>query len=323
MPELPEVETVVRTLRPQILGAQIHHVHVLHAKSFQAAAHIPSHILEGATITNVARRAKLIMLTLQPVYGGKLLTLAFHLKMTGKFFVHPAGTAPLKHTRIIFDITHACLQPETGTHHATHTVTTPHNGTGANTAAAPIACAAPLVAHSCAPVSARLFFDDMRTFGYGRLMWQEDLPLWPFWRQLGVEPLEVSAKEIAQTLHGHGGNIKGVLLNQTVVAGIGNIYADEALFRAGIHPQTKASALSLTRLESLGLAVQDVLQQSIEECGSSIRDYRDANGDAGSFQNNFFVYGRKGQQCLVCQNVLLCEKIAGRTTVYCSTCQCS
>ncbi|WP_027188332.1 bifunctional DNA-formamidopyrimidine glycosylase/DNA-(apurinic or apyrimidinic site) lyase [Desulfovibrio cuneatus] len=292
MPELPEVETVVRTLAPQVTGKVIHNMHILHAKSLQSPTVQVASALHHATIERVFRRAKLVMLqcrALHPLHPetNAQFFMAFHLKMTGRFFVHPGNTAPLKHTRLIFDMVQADQMDKA------HQANNLH----------------------------RLFFDDMRTFGYCRVMLPHELDIWDFWQKLGPEPLETVAKSLAQRLHAKRGSIKAVLLDQTVVAGIGNIYADEALFQAGIVPTAAASSLSMPRLTRLAQAVQNVLQRSIEECGSSIRDYRDANGDAGSFQNNFFVYGRKGALCRVCNTPLDCSKVAGRTTVWCRNCQ--
>lgn len=297
MPELPEVETIVRTLAPQITGAEVAGVYILLPKTLAAGAeYLPQ--LAGAVITRVFRRAKLVMVELAPGGGAAPLFMAFHLKMTGRFFVHPAGTAPLKHTRLIFDLAGACP--------------------GRDDAGCPRVRGGASVFPDGA---ARLFFDDMRTFGYCRIMRQADFALWPFWEALGPEPLETAPALLARRFQGHNKSIKGVLLDQTVVAGVGNIYADESLFQAGIHPAAKASSLTLPRLTALAEALQAILRLSIEECGSSIRDYRDANGDAGSFQNNFAVYGRKGQPCRRCGDTLIGGTVAGRGTVHCPGCQ--
>ncbi|MDR2075581.1 MAG: bifunctional DNA-formamidopyrimidine glycosylase/DNA-(apurinic or apyrimidinic site) lyase [Desulfovibrio sp.] len=278
MPELPEVETIARTLSPQILDRRILSLELLRKKTLQAGhAWLPR--LQGARISRVHRRAKLLLLDLDLPPDAPLprLCLLFHLKMTGSFFVHPAGAAALKHTRIIFDL-------------------------------------------DGSPGS-RLFFDDIRTFGYCRIAPPESLPDWPFWKSLGPEPLLCPIPTLARRFLGRAAAIKAVLLNQTVIAGIGNIYADEALFQAGIHPATKASRLPFPALESLARSLQDILIRAIAQCGSSIRDYRDALGNAGAFQNTFAVYGRKGQACIRCGVPLLQTRIAGRTTVYCPRCQ--
>jgi formamidopyrimidine-DNA glycosylase len=278
MPELPEVETIVRTLSPQILGRRILLLETVREKTLQAG-HQWLPLLPGARISRVHRRAKLLLLDLDLPPGSSLprLCLLFHLKMTGRFFVHPAGTAALKHTR--------------------------------------------LIAHLDGFPGVRLFFDDIRTFGYCRITPPEALADWPFWRSLGPEPLLSPASTLARRIFGRNAAIKAVLLDQSVLAGIGNIYADEALFQAGIHPAAKASRLSSRRLESLARALQDVLARAIAECGSSIRDYRDALGNAGAFQNAFAVYGRGGRACLRCGAPLQHARIAGRTTVYCPRCQ--
>lgn len=279
MPELPEVETVVRTLQPQIIGQTIEKVHILLPKALAFGEELLPQIT-GLPISNVLRRAKVILVGLgeagpaPSLWQAYPFYLAFHLKMTGSFFMHPLSAQPMRHTRLIFDLP---------------------NG--------------------------RLFFDDIRTFGYCRIMRPEDFLAWDFWQNLGPEPLETRPLALAERFKKKNTTIKAALLDQSVVAGVGNIYADESLFRAGIVPSVKASSLSIPRLRLLGEAVQEILQISINECGSSIRNYTDAFGNAGSFQNNFMVYGRKGEACKVCQSPLLSETIAARTTVYCPRCQ--
>ena len=112
-----------------------------------------------------------------------------------------------------------------------------------------------------------------------------------------------------------------MLLDQKVIAGIGNIYADESLFQAGLDPRRKASSLSPAQSRCLLAALKDVLRRSIAQCGSSIRDYRDANGDVGAFQNSFAVYGRGGAACVRCGRPLQKIRVAGRATVCCPHCQ--
>lgn len=274
MPELPEVETIARTLTPQVKDRVIDAVHVFLPKTLAAGAETIASVFP-ARVLDVRRRGKLLLMDIE---GGYVL--AFHLKMTGKLFVHGAKETPHKHTRLAFDL-----------------------AAGKNLPAA------------------RLFFDDARTFGFCRLMRPEDLPSWPFWEKLGPEPLEVKKEAFISAFKGKRGAIKSLLLDQAMIAGIGNIYADEACFRAGIRPSSPASTLTAARLESLLANIQAVLNESIAECGSSIRDYRDANGDAGAFQNLFRVYGRAGQECRTCKTVLEKTTVAGRTTVFCPVCQ--
>ncbi|MDR1945559.1 MAG: bifunctional DNA-formamidopyrimidine glycosylase/DNA-(apurinic or apyrimidinic site) lyase [Desulfovibrio sp.] len=281
MPELPEVETIVRTLEPQILGRRITSWEAPYPGVPESGAELLP-LLPRMRITRVFRRAKLLLMSLsadEAQNGAGDLILAFHFKMTGSFFVHPEGTQPMKHTRLILDLDDG----------------------------------------------GRLFFDDIRKFGYCRVMRPENLRDWPFYASLGPEPLELSSAELAGHLAARfekrGVSIKAALLDQKNIAGIGNIYADESLFKAGLAPHRPAGSVNEEKLLALAKALQETLLRSIQECGSSVRDYRDAFGKAGAFQNSFRVYGRKGEKCLVCKRPLRAARIAGRGTVYCPRCQ--
>lgn len=141
-------------------------------------------------------------------------------------------------------------------------------------------------------------------------------------RERSLHPLSLPVERLAGTrISAARRRGKLALLDQTVLAGIGNIYADESLFRAGIDPRRPAGELSEAEAERLRCALQEVLRESIAQCGSSIRDYRDANGNVGAFQNTFFVYGRGGQLCRRCGTELEKGRIAGRATVFCPQCQ--
>lgn len=166
----------------------------------------------------------------------------------------------------------------------------------------------------------QLFFDDTRAFGQLMAATPETLLKWPFWRDLGPEPLEMDAASLARRLKGTR-PLKSALMDQKVVAGIGNIYADESLFRAGILPTRPANSLSGPEVEALTESIQAILRLSISQCGSSIRDYRDADGNAGAFQNGFQVYGRAGEVCKKCGSVLQKIRLSGRATVFCANCQ--
>ena len=281
MPELPEVETIVRTLAPQLLGRRIEDARVLYEKSLAAGkALLPR--LKGARIEAAYRRAKLVVLDLLPASGEKLFLL-FHLKMTGRLFVYEARAEAGKHTRLIFRLGSGAEQD---------------GGTGA-----------------------QVFFDDARKFGYCRVMRDRDFARWDFWTSLGPEPLVCSREEFMARCWKRRGKIKALLLDQTCIAGIGNIYADEILFRAGIAPQHAVPLLSSAQFGALWKHMRAVLREAITQCGSSIRDYRDARGNAGAFQNSFRVYGRAGRPCLVCGNILEKSVVAGRGTVHCPQCQ--
>ena len=282
MPELPEVETVVRTLAPHLSGRRIEDARVLHEKSLAAGkALLPR--LRGACVQAVRRRAKLVLIELRPARGGPL-ALLFHLKMTGRLFVHGARTKAGRHTRLVFRLGEVA-------------------GAANDTK------------------GALLFFDDARKFGYCCIMRDEDFAHWAFWNSLGPEPLVCSREEFITRCRERRGKIKALLLDQTFIAGIGNIYADEILFRAGIAPQLAAARLSPQRLGALWERMREVLRDAVAQCGSSIRDYRDAHGNAGSFQHNFRVYGRSGQPCLTCGCILERCVVAGRGTVHCPQCQ--
>ncbi len=287
MPELPEVETVVRTLAPHVTGCRITGTEVLRASAVHPLS-LPLTTLPGLRITGARRRGKLVLLELAPgsrsspegaaVAATRPSLLAVHLRMTGRLLPRPAGSAPGAHTRWILDLR--------------------------------------------APDGAerRLFFDDTRAFGTVLAATPALLDRWRFWRELGPEPLELDAAGFDRRLRGRRA-IKAALLDQRVVAGIGNIYADEALHRAGIDPRRPVADLGPAERRALLAALRAVLLLSIAPCGSSIRDYRDADGNAGAFQNSFAVYGRGGQPCAGCGRPLARCRVAGRATVFCPACQ--
>jgi formamidopyrimidine-DNA glycosylase len=280
MPELPEVETIARTLAPRVNDRYIQRFTLLSSKTLEAGRAFCD-LLPGAQVRAVRRRAKLLLMDVL-TKDAQPLVIGFHLKMTGRLFVHELTVEPHKHTKIIFDL------------HAGEDAPEPES---------------------------RLFFDDVRTFGYCRIMRPEDMPEWPFWSKLGLEPLEYKPEELAERLQSRRGQIKNVLLDQTIIAGIGNIYADEALFRAGIRPDSKVEKIGLPGLLALSAHIQTILKEAIAACGSSIRDYRDAEGNAGAFQNTFNVYGRAGEACRKCGATLTGVRVAGRGTCYCAKCQ--
>lgn len=313
MPELPEVETVARTLAPQVCGRRIAGISVLNAGTWQGGTEAGGVESLKPRIRGVGRRGKLLLLHFGeggpeacgageeiavPTEAGQwplfysaavieqgrlplegktpddVTALAFHLRMTGRLFVYPQGTEPGIHTRVIFDLDDG----------------------------------------------RRLFFDDTRKFGQVRAICGKELDGWNFWRGLGPEPLEATPEEFASRFTSRKA-VKALLLDQGVLAGVGNIYADESLFRAGIRPEAKGCDIGPERLEKLRQALVDVLLLSIRECGSSIRDYRTARGDVGAFQNSFYVYGRAGGECRVCGTALASSRVAGRATVFCPKCQ--
>lgn len=274
MPELPEVETIARTLAGDLEGAVFENIEVRHICALEQPPEGFAKRLRGRRILSVGRRGKLLLLLLD---GGYVF--ACHLRMTGRLYVPQPDDTPDNHTHLVFTL----RRPDGRTF--------------------------------------PLFYRDVRKFGACRVHTPDELACWPFYATLGPEPLAMSAADLAARLANKRGRIKAVLLDQKVVAGLGNIYVDEALFRAGIRPDAIPASLSKKRVARLHNAIQEVLQEAIAGCGSSIRDYVDGRGNAGSFQNSFRVYGRAGQPCTVCNTPLVKATIAGRTTVYCPHCQ--
>lgn len=277
MPELPEVETVARTLAPDIAGKKLCSLFCLNTSSW--ADELDYACLEKfqPKIQRVGRKGKLLLLYFEPFrYAGyEILALAFHLKMSGRLFYYPQKKEPETHTRIILYL---------------------ENGEA-------------------------VFFDDARKFGYCRFLTDNSAQNWDFWKNLAKDALEMQDAEFLQAIQGKKACIKSLLLQQDIISGIGNIYADEALFRAKIVPFRKADCLSEKEILCLYRSIREVLEESIAFCGSSIKDYRTARGDVGSFQNKFNVYGREGKNCFYCNTVLEKKKVAGRTTIFCPHCQ--
>ncbi len=262
MPELPEVETVVRSIAPlvgrRIVSAEFRNLRILRGGDpDRMAARI-----QGRKITAVRRYGKFILVSLSG--GGYLL---IHLGMTGRLLL---GGAPGKHT-------HAILTFDRGV----------------------------------------LLYDDSRQFG--SIQFFEEFPARV--ARLGPEPLEVSFEEFAAGLRGRKTSIKALLLNQAFVRGVGNIYADEALFRAGIQPQTIASRLRKDRARRLYDAMVAVLTEAIAAGGSSISDYVDAEGRKGFFQFSHRVYQRTGEPCVTCGTAVRRVIVAQRSSHFCPKCQ--
>jgi formamidopyrimidine-DNA glycosylase len=261
MPELPEVETVVRTLRPAIIGRRI-----LNAEFGQLRVLIGSPLktaraLAGRRIEGVERYGKFIAIRLDHGY------LVVHLGMTGKLLIDAPQT---KWTHAIFTLDRGVLS-----------------------------------------------YDDQRQFG--RIEYGAQLP--ERVAALGPEPLEITLADFAARLKARHAPIKAVLLNQAVMRGVGNIYADEALFRAGVHPRRAADSLRRDRVERIYNAMREVLAEAIESRGSSVSNYVDAEGRKGSFQLSHRVYRRTGQPCAKCGAKIKRILVAQRGTHFCPKCQ--
>jgi formamidopyrimidine-DNA glycosylase len=273
MPELPEVETIARTLAPEVVGREILSAHARDASALHPSPAAFAALAAGRCITGVRRRGKLLLLDLDD-QG----ILAVHLRMTGRVVALGPGREPER------------------------------QGAGPRAVLA-------------LSGGVRLCFSDVRRFGSMHAFAAGGIDAWPFYASLGPEPLSMTAAEFRARLGQGRARIKALLLDQQVLAGIGNIYADESLFRAGLRPDTPAAQVSPKRRDALFAAIQAVLAQAIAENGSSIRDYRDAHGDAGAFQNSFRAYGRGGQPCLACGAIMRTMRVAGRGSTFCPRCQ--
>ena len=166
----------------------------------------------------------------------------------------------------------------------------------------------------------RLTLNDPRRFGSVDLVPTADLGEWPPFKSLGPEPLDVTPQELKRRLAGRSAAIKLLLLDQAIIAGLGNIYVCEALYRAGIHPKRSGGSISLDRLRRLVPAVRDVLAEAIAAGGSTLRDFASPDGELGYFSKSFAVYDREGRPC-ACGGTVKRIVQGGRSTFYCPACQ--
>ena len=166
----------------------------------------------------------------------------------------------------------------------------------------------------------RLALNDPRRFGSVDLIPTDELDIWPAFAALGPEPLQLGASDLKRRLGGRNAAIKLLLLDQGIVAGLGNIYVCEALYRAGIHPRRAGGSVSLPRLERLVVAIKEVIDEAIEAGGSTLRDFASPDGELGYFSKTFAVYDREGQPC-GCGGTVKRFVQGGRSTFYCPACQ--
>lgn len=274
MPELPEIETIRRSLLPVVLRKPIESVEILvprilpHGRAEDFTAR-----LLGRSFLDLKRRGKYLIFSVQ---GG--LELVAHLRMTGRLIYYSdAGIPRSRHASAVFSFRSRD----------------------------------------------ELRFEDLRKFGTLDLVPQGEYQTIHGLYTMGVEPLseEFTADFFHRLLEGRQTRIKALLLDQKKIAGLGNIYADESLFRAGIHPERSAASLTEAEAERLHAAIQSVLTEAIANQGTTFRDYRTGFGREGSFQNRLQVYGKKGENCPRCGGVLQYKKVGGRTSHFCPTCQ--
>jgi formamidopyrimidine-DNA glycosylase len=270
MPELPEVETVVRDLRPllagrTILGLQLGK-HSLR-KPWRTAWNAN---IVGAAIGSITRRGKWILLDLEA--RGALLV---HLGMTGQFTVASAKEPRSDHTHFVFTLSD----------------------------------------------TSELRFRDVRRFGSFEWFAEMEAIHLVLNDKLGPEPFEIPARAFREAIRNAKRTLKAILLDQSIVAGVGNIYADESLHRAKLHPEMRGNELTSAQCDRLRKSIEIVIAKAIEGRGSTIRDYVGGSGLKGEFQNEFAVYGRTGEPCPRCRTPIAMVRVSGRSSHFCPKCQ--
>ncbi|OIK07622.1 DNA-formamidopyrimidine glycosylase [Bacillus sp. MUM 13] len=273
MPELPEVETVRRTLESLVIGKEIKDVSIFWPNIIKSPAQ-PEQFrdaLMGQTIHGIGRRGKFLIFYLDDY------AMVSHLRMEGKYALQEKDTPYDKHTHVIFSF---------------------RDGT-------------------------ELRYRDVRKFGTMHLFSKGEEESQQPLMHLGPEPFskEFTAEYLKSRLLKTSRKIKPVLLDQSVVVGIGNIYVDEALFRAGIHPERIASSLNEAEIKVLRQEIFDTLSQAVEKGGSTIRTYLNSQGEMGMFQLELYVYGKKGEACKRCGTEIVKLTVGGRGTHICPSCQ--
>lgn len=287
MPELPEVETVRRGLSQLIIGRTVKKVVHDTPKSFPNSAADVEQFLIGAKIAAIRRRAKVLLIDLSTDY-----TLVIHLKMTGQL-VFRAGDVAFgaghPNDSLIGELpdrsTRVTFEFEDGSH---------------------------------------LYFNDQRKFGWVKLMPTLEVPNIDFMKKVGPEPLEhdfTPEQFLARFTRRAKSPIKAAILDQTVVAGVGNIYADESLWGAKIHPLRKVATITTGEYNTLYAELRDVMNLAIEKGGSTDKNYVNAEGKRGSYMDFARVFRREGQACPRCGTTIIKFKAAGRGTHICPSCQ--
>jgi len=287
MPELPEVETVRVGLSRLIVGKEFAAVSSDWAKSFPNAQGDVDKFLIGAMVITVTRRAKVLLIELSSKYS-----LVIHLKMTGQLVFQGQGV---------------------------------HFGAGHpnDSLVGPLPDKSTRVTFEFAD-GGKLFFNDQRKFGWVRLLPTLEVMNLDFFKKVGPEPLAddfIWQDMKGRLLRRKNTSIKAALLDQSVVAGVGNIYADESLWGAKIHPATIVAKLTDNKFKLLHESLRAVLQLSIDKGGSSNHTYVDAEGKKGSYMSFANVFRREGQPCPRCGTTIIKTRVAGRGTHLCPHCQ--
>jgi formamidopyrimidine-DNA glycosylase len=285
MPELPEVETIRRGLEKYIIGYTVNDIEIRLAKQF----HGDTKNVIGGKIITVRRYGKGLLIDLDNGYS-----LAIHVKMTGQLlFIVGQGAGnnvthtidlPNKHTHVIFTLKNKNGKSETK--------------------------------------NAYLYYNDQRQFGWIKVVRTSESLDMPFFKSLGKEPLkDLTEDDFIQLLTRANTSIKLLIMDQSKIAGIGNIYANDALFRAKVHPVRPAKSLTPDEMHRLFKAIEEVLTKGILVGGASEWHYMDVLGEKGQYQNFFLVYGKDGDTCTQCGSSIERIVLGGRGTFFCPICQ--
>lgn len=292
MPELPEVETVRRDLSKHLVGARFDQIKIIDFKNVAPRAAFLAKFLKGQEISSVKRRGKLLILDLKDVDKHLL----FHLKMTGQLiFVNQVKRVVGGHS-----LSDDSFSESVGGE-------LPNKFTRA------------IFSFDQGGI---LYFNDLRKFAYIKLVGSPELKQ-ILSNNYGPEPMdkELTPNYLQEIFKKRTTSVKAVILNQQLIAGLGNIYADEVLFAAGIKPMRPANSLKLGEIKKLATAIPDIIKRAIKARGTTFRNFVDGEGKKGNFVDYLQVYGRQGQTCFRCQRLIEKTKVAGRGTHYCQYCQ--
>lgn len=292
MPELPEVETVRRDLKKYLVGASFQSIKIIDFKNGAPGATFLAKTLKGQEIKDLRRRGKLLILDL----SNQNKHLLFHLKMTGQLIYQHSNKLLAGGHSLSEDSLSAAVGGKLPNKYTRAIFRFNHDGT--------------------------LYFNDLRKFGYIKLVGSPELKE-ILRNNYGPEPMdrEFSPVYLAKILKQRRAPIKAVILNQQLIAGLGNIYADEALFAAKIRPDRLAKSLKNGEVLALQGAIVNIIKKAIKARGTTFRNYVDAQGKRGGFAHYLQVYQRQGQLCFLCAKPVMKIKVAGRGTHYCPHCQ--
>ena len=294
MPELPEIETIKNQLQKLVVGKKIKAVEIFLPKIIKAPVKVFRKTVENAIIERISRRAKILIIELNN--GWRLL---IHLKLTGQLIYqkkdcHPEPPAGGEGSKRFF----ASLRTTKKEYKYTHIIYTFSDGS-------------------------KLFHNDLRQFGYVKLIetteaekfLEKDFGPEPLNKDFTIDVFRAILKKRPKA------RIKQFLMDQKNIAGIGNIYSDEILFFAGVHPLCRDSGLKDAEARKIFQGIKKILTLAIKHKGTSARDYIDVYGRKGTFEKLLKVYGRKGEKCIKCKNIIKRIKVGGRSAHFCSNCQ--